>query len=179
MHLTRPRQLLEQSGTSRALLMTALCFGCGEAAPPAPSALVCASGMHWRLGDQESPVMHPGMSCNSCHAEHGAELFAVAGTVYAADAPEDADDCFGLGSASVVISDANGMVFTFTSNASGNFSADPEDVAIALPYRAKVIVGADERAMETPQSSGDCNACHTAAGANGASGRILAPLQGK
>ena len=46
---------------------------------------------------------------------------------------------------------------------------------LALPYRAKVVVGGRERVMLTPQTNGDCNACHTQAGAEGAPGRIIVP----
>jgi hypothetical protein len=46
---------------------------------------------------------------------------------------------------------------------------------LQTPYTAKVIVDGLERAMVTPQVSGDCNACHTEAGANGAPGRVRTP----
>jgi hypothetical protein len=45
---------------------------------------------------------------------------------------------------------------------------------IALPYRARVV-RADGGVVEmrTPQTNGDCNACHTVSGLNSAPGRIV------
>ena len=40
---------------------------------------------------------------------------------------------------------------------------------------AKVVVNGIERAMVTPQTLGDCNACHTQNGLQGAPGRIIVP----
>ena len=44
-----------------------------------------------------------------------------------------------------------------------------------MPFTAKVTYQGRERAMTAPQTSGDCNGCHTQAGANGAPGRITLP----
>ena len=44
-----------------------------------------------------------------------------------------------------------------------------------MPFTAKVTHQGRERAMTTTQTSGDCNGCHTQAGANGAPGRITLP----
>ena len=41
-----------------------------------------------------------------------------------------------------------------------------------------VTRGAARRAMVGTVTNGDCNSCHTAAGANAAPGRILAPDSG-
>jgi hypothetical protein len=57
-------------------------------------------------------------------------------------------------------------------NGSGNFSSS---TTIRLPYTAKVIANGAERAMGTPQTNGDCNACHTQAGTMNAPGRIVVP----
>ena len=46
---------------------------------------------------------------------------------------------------------------------------------LELPFRAKVVFAGKERSMGTAQSTGDCNSCHTATGANGAPGRIVLP----
>lgn len=43
-----------------------------------------------------------------------------------------------------------------------------------MPYTAKVIRDGVESKMLTPQSNGDCNACHSVDGASGAPGRIVA-----
>ena len=57
-------------------------------------------------------------------------------------------------------------------NGAGNFFSE---MAVAKPYHAKIVTGASVRAMTAEQTSGDCNACHTPAGANGAPGRIVLP----
>ena len=71
---------------------------------------------------------------------------------------------------------ADGEVLTLTVNESGNFMFDQLELgAVAFPIQAKVVRGSEVRAMATPQMTGDCNSCHTAAGQKGAPGRILAP----
>jgi mono/diheme cytochrome c family protein len=47
---------------------------------------------------------------------------------------------------------------------------------LALPYTAKVVQNGKTRAMGAAQTSGDCNACHTPTGANGAPGRVTIPI---
>jgi mono/diheme cytochrome c family protein len=60
-------------------------------------------------------------------------------------------------------------------NAAGNFFQESM-TALSTPYTAKIIKGGKERAMTASQTTGDCNTCHTAEGANGAPGRLLLPL---
>ena len=43
------------------------------------------------------------------------------------------------------------------------------------PFHAKVVAGGVQHLMVGSVTSGDCNACHTSAGINGAPGRILTP----
>jgi|GEM_PF-2177453 len=136
-----------------------------------PSAL-CSSGQLWTQGNQESPVMKPGGDCISCHRSYNeGPLYAVAGTVMGAF--DDQDDCAGVQAVTVQITGADGVVTTLLTNAAGNFSSH---AVIATPFTAKVI-GSDgsERAMMTPQTQTNCMTCHTAQGANGAPGRIVAP----
>jgi hypothetical protein len=64
-------------------------------------------------------------------------------------------------------------VTTLNANAAGNFYI--EKGTLSTPYTAKVVSGSKTRAMSAAQTVGDCNTCHTAAGANGAPGRILMP----
>ncbi len=74
----------------------------------------------------------------------------------------------------VIITDANGVEQPpIPVTGGGNFNA--RWTTLAMPYRAKVVVGDSERVMLTPQTSGDCNACHTQSGAQGARGRIILP----
>ncbi len=124
--------------------------------------------------------MHPGRACVDCHRSRGrGPLYTIAGTVYATG--HDPDDCFGAdggGMAVVEITDATGAVTRLTPNAipvlgsAGNFFSS---AAIATPYTARVLYQGRVRAMLTPQTSGDCNSCHTAAGTTGAPGRIALP----
>ncbi len=149
-------------------------LGChGGGASNDGGALVCASGQSWRLGDQPTQVMHPGTSCNGCHQARQIFTFSIAGTVFAA--PHEPDDCFGYGGATVEVTGADGTVFSLTSDVSGNFLVEAADATVALPLRARVINGGAVRQMMAAQMSGDCNSCHTQAGANGAPGRIQIP----
>jgi len=140
----------------------------------------CSSDRYWTLGEVESPLMHPGAACLACHAKVVGEdiqgQFAIAGTVY--PTAHEVDDCYGAPGPDlkVVINAADGEVLTLTVNESGNFMFDQLELgAVAFPIQAKVVRGSEVRAMATPQMTGDCNSCHTAAGQKGAPGRILAP----
>ena len=123
--------------------------------------------------------MHPGQACIDCHTrgvrgERGPR-FTLAGTVFASG--HEPNDCNGVNGkaegASVEITDANGRVTRINVNAAGNFYL--EQVPLASPYTARVSYQGRTRSMVTPQTSGDCNSCHTQSGANGAPGRIALP----
>lgn len=144
-----------------------------------PDAMVgCASGVTWKLGNQKSPLMHPGLACNACHSVMGGPNLSIAGTVY--KAPHDVNDCNGAApppTIIVTITDAKGKVVNATVNAAGNFDVPRQNGAqrLTAPYSAKLSDGVKTRAMVGKVTSGDCNSCHTAAGINGAPGRILVP----
>lgn len=142
----------------------------GEGPGGLTSAGPCVTGT--RFVGSEGALMRPGEACIGCHAQQGGEapVFSIAGTVY--PAPHENSDCTGVSGIQVVVTDANGQVLTLTTNSSGNFFSI---AAVAMPFQAKVVRGTNERAMGVTQSTGDCNSCHTPAGANGAPGRILAP----
>jgi hypothetical protein len=160
-----------------ALLLTAsglaACSGGGNANdPPA----VCSTNETWTRGDHGSSLMHPGGECISCHVDQGeGPQFAIAGTVMGAT--NDDTNCNGVSGISVEITDKNGQKTILTTNAAGNFHTDEDGkgVNIAFPVTAKVIANGKERAMTTPQSSGDCNTCHGAVGSSGAPGRLVVP----
>jgi mono/diheme cytochrome c family protein len=118
--------------------------------------------------------MNPGQACIACHtAEREGPRFAIAGTVYPTG--HEPDGCNGSsGGIQVVITDANGTAYTLTPNSAGNFYLQSAP-GLALPYTAVVVQGGATRAMTEPQTSGDCNTCHTEAGAEGAPGRIVGP----
>ena len=73
----------------------------------------------------------------------------------------------------VITDDKGKSLITITVASRGNFGMILS--GLALPYRAKVVVGNHERVMLTPQTNGDCNACHTQAGSQGAQGRVIVP----
>ena len=56
----------------------------------------------------------------------------------------------------------------------GNFSLASE-APIAFPITAEIHSGGKILKMNAPVTSGDCNACHTTLGANGAPGRLVGP----
>ena len=136
-----------------------------------PNAPVCTSMKTWTQGDSGSSLMHPGRACITCHASRGAPTFTIAGTLF--PTAHEPDDCDGAsGSARVVIVDAKGVTLTLTPNSAGNFYSS---TAITKPYKASIVDGQNVRAMGGAQTTGDCNSCHTVAGANGAPGRIMTP----
>jgi hypothetical protein len=137
----------------------------------------CVSGVQWTRGEQESPEMHPGRSCIDCHAQGEGPKFLLAGTVFTQ--LTEPDDCYGVQGVTVTITDAKKQVITLTSNASGNFfyggRGPNRDAAVTFPISVKLTFKGKTRVMESQQSIGTCNACHTAKGENGAPGRIIAP----
>jgi hypothetical protein len=89
--------------------------------------------------------------------------------------PTDAE-AVELTQARVVVTDADGRALTLTVTPTGNFAwGDNGSRAVAFPVTAKVLYRDKERAMLTPQRSGDCNGCHTEQGSEGAPGRIALP----
>jgi hypothetical protein len=135
---------------------------------------ICTSGATWTGGNRESPLMNPGTACIQCHnTGNEAPRFSIAGTVY--PTVHEPDLCNGAAPSAgvqVVITGADGQTVTLALNAAGNFFTQ---IAVAMPYRAKVTTATGQRAMTAAQTSGDCNGCHTASGANGAPGRIMVP----
>jgi hypothetical protein len=112
-------------------------------------------------------TMRPGDTCQGCHT------FNITGTVYPTG--HEPTYCDGLGDQSVTVrvSDAAGRVIDVTPDTVGNFFYQG---AITYPFTAKVMRGASERPMNTPQSNGECDTCHTATGLVGAPGRIVPPV---
>jgi hypothetical protein len=130
----------------------------------------CLSGMKWTGGDEGSPEMHPGRSCVDCHATGEGPRFTIAGTVYRQLG--EPNDCYGAAGVVVQVTDARGKVLRLTTNLAGNFFAR---AAVSFPLSAKVLFKGRESGMATRQQTGNCARCHTAEGANGAPGRIVAP----
>lgn len=127
----------------------------------------------WTGGERESPLMHPGMSCISCHAKGEGPRFQAAGTAYSRlDAK---DDYYGVKGARVELTDSKGVTVKLVTNEAGNFFSGRRDPRLAFPVSVKVFGPTGENQMGSPAPLGDCASCHTAKGANGAPGRIIAP----
>jgi hypothetical protein len=158
---------------------------CGgvDAGPPDPAFQgnpTCASGQTtpYVPDPEASPIdpanMNPGMACVACHG--GEPAFNIAGTVFATGKVTDLclpPTTTDLSQAQVIITDANGTEHTLKVNSVGNFHSGFSP--IATPYTAKVVYQGKTRAMVASQTSGDCNACHTAGGTSGAPGRVAIP----
>jgi hypothetical protein len=142
----------------------------GGAPDPFAGPHVCTSGVYSSV--QEGATMQPGDACISCHANSGeAPRYSIAGTVYPTGHEPSMCQAAGVAGAQVAIADSQGT-HIYSVNSVGNFAGSD---AIATPFRAELRYAGKVRAMATPQTSGDCNACHTENGAQGAPGRILLP----
>jgi hypothetical protein len=133
----------------------------------------CVSGKFWQRGDDGSDQMHPGRACNACHQLNDGPNLRIAGTVF--HAGHEPDDCDGVSpppQLTVIITDAKNKTYRLSVNQAGNFLTENK---VNLPIRAQVTDGKNTRKMNGSVTSGDCNSCHTVAGANGAPGRIMAP----
>jgi hypothetical protein len=97
----------------------------------------------------------------------------VAGTIYRK--LDEPTDCYGVPGVVVELTDAKGQVVTLTSNRAGNFMLRVRGQTLAMPFTARVKLKGQQSEMGTPQSTGNCASCHTAQGANGAPGRVVAP----
>jgi len=132
---------------------------------------VCTSGTTWTGGNHESPLMHPGGACITCHtSSREAPRLQIGGTVYPTG--HEPNDCNGATSASVEVTDAQGKVTTLPVNAAGNFFTTSP---IAFPIHVAVVADGKRRSMNSSPPTGNCNSCHTQDGANMAPGRIALP----
>jgi hypothetical protein len=131
----------------------------------------CTSNQMWTRGDLGDEAMHPGRACISCHTTNNGPAFGVGGTVFPTG--HEPDDCDGVSTGvTVIITDATGKSTTLVPNSAGNFYSRS---TFTKPIHAKVVRNGVERVMNDSQENGDCNFCHTQAGANGAPGRIVEP----
>jgi hypothetical protein len=128
---------------------------------------VCTSGTFWADQSPASALMNPGEACIACHSKTGGPPYVLAGTVY--PTLHEPDDCNGATNVSVLIIDATGTTHTIPVNAAGNFT---RVTTLPMPYRAMIVRGSSVSQMNTPQTDGDCNGCHSG---SSALGRVLAP----
>lgn len=145
----------------------------GASSDPLNATPICTSMTTWNNGNRGSASMNPGLACISCHQSGEGPSFNIAGTVYpTGHEPDRCNSAVGTAGAQIVITGADGKVVTLTPNGVGNFYSSS---AIKTPYQAKVTYQGRERQMATPQSTGDCNSCHTQNGSMMAPGRITVP----
>ncbi len=144
-----------------------------------PITLVCTSGKTTSGG--EGPTMDPGRACIACHGSTS-RTGTFAGTIY--PSLHEKDDCVGdsLSTIRIAVQDNAGHNVVMAPNSSGNFCSNAyrctvisSSGTVTMPYTVTVTNGSSSVSMTTPQTSGDCNSCHTALGTNGAPGRIVAP----
>jgi hypothetical protein len=151
-----------------------------EGAGASTSVAVCSSNVYWKDLDKGSELMRPGGKCNNCHdKDTRSPNYAVAGTVY--PTLHEPDECNGVGGAmseagvaevAVVITDSSGRQLPpIAVNKVGNFYL----VDVLKPFNVKVVSKGKENKMVMQAPHGDCNACHTQTGAEGAPGRIMVP----
>ena len=134
----------------------------------------CTSGQAWIAGESESPLMKPGGNCIGCHADRAeGPRYEVAGTVFGA--LDEPDDCGGVSGVTVILEGAEGGTLRLDTNAAGNFFAKSGTADLVTPVYARVEGLGGTTQMQSELSAFNCASCHTAQGANGAPGRILAP----
>ena len=122
--------------------------------------------------DKNNELMAPGQNCLACHAPGGAASevpFTAAGTVFGS---ATADTGSGLAGVTVIITDANQVDTTLTTNAAGNFFTR---TPLALPLKKAAVVRNALRTEMSGTPEGACNRCHTQPPSGGASGRIHMP----
>lgn len=117
-------------------------------------------------------TMAPGTACGTCHLAIGKPLY-ISGTVYPSF--HEPDLCLGVTDVQLELVDKNGATHTLPVNSSGNFLDQDILQLWPSPWAVAVVRGSARRPMVGTVTNGDCNSCHTAAGANGAPGRIVAP----
>jgi mono/diheme cytochrome c family protein len=147
----------------------------------------CTSNKQWTGGNTANPNMNPGEACIFCHVNNPTRenQFYFAGTIYPTS--HEPDDCYGKApppELTVTITDsrtnAGGQprpqTFTMKANEAGNFFLPVRgNIRPVAPFSVSISDGTKTRVMPVKAPNGDCNACHTVQGSNGAPGRILAP----
>jgi mono/diheme cytochrome c family protein len=154
------------------VLLTNACTTPGDSAETGSNqdTAACSSGEEWTRGNDGSSQMNPGEDCVACHASGEGPNYTLAGTVMGDY--DDPDDCNGVGDVVVRVIDADDNVLELTTNSAGNFYTNDK---IAPPYTIELEHNGATSSMASAQSEGGCASCHTAAGAEGAPGRIVAP----
>jgi hypothetical protein len=140
----------------------------GDAATPTN----CTIGAAGAIALIPAETMAPGTACAGCHLAIGKPLY-IAGTVY--PTYHEPDLCLGVTGVEVEIVDKSGASHLLAVDSSGNFLDQGAAATYPQPWKAAVLRGSARRDMISTVTSGDCNSCHTAAGANAAPGRVIPP----
>jgi hypothetical protein len=151
--------------------------GSPDAGQTGPQPTTCASNSFYVPNGDGSSRMDPGQACVACHTVQSQEnAFFFMGTVF--PAYHEQNNCYAppVSGGTVEILDSTGVVrYTLAPNSAGNFFQSSYSAGLSLPYTARVTANGATLTMTTPQTSGDCNSCHTEQGSNGAPGRIVWP----
>ena len=135
----------------------------------------CTLGAAGAIAVIPTETMAPGTACVACHLAIGKPIY-LAGTVY--PTYHEADLCLGVTNVQVEIVDSMGASHLLPVNSSGNFLDQDIFSLWPSPWTVAVVRGNAKRPMVGTVTNGDCNSCHTAAGANAAPGRIVPPDPG-
>ena len=121
--------------------------------------------------------MQPGRPCRACHQLDAPQVaYFFAGTAFPAFHEQDLCNSPPPPGARVeILDDAGQVTLTLNPDAVGNFESLNTLAGVPVPYTARLIANGLARAMTTPQTSGDCNGCHTEQGAHVAPGTIDPP----
>lgn len=129
------------------------------------------------LGDEApgvdpGPTHRPGQPCLLCHDGTSAPKWSVAGTIYGVLGSSSP-----LQNAKVALTDANGSVYTATSNEVGNFWVDDSHWSPTYPVHVAVSLGNVTSTMTTIIGrDGSCAGCHADPASRISVGRVyLAP----
>ena len=125
--------------------------------------------------------MNPGLACRGCHLgesfqNQNPSRASEPGTVF--PSVREADLCAATVPDDTVVEilDAQDVVqLGLKVNAAGNFRSRSTGAGLTLPYKARVRSGGKVNTMGSAQMNGDCNACHTVNGLNGAPRRVFFP----
>ena len=83
--------------------------------------------------------------------------------------------CLGVTNVTIELVDANNATHSLPVDSSGNFLDQDILELWPSPWTIAVVKGSLRRPMVETVTNGDCNSCHTAAGASAAPDRILTP----
>lgn len=150
---------------------------CGSL-PAKPLPTTCMSQSFWTQGETGNEQMLPGRACRACHHIEAPEVeYFFAGTVFPAFHEQDLCNAPPPANARIeILDDSTGAVtLTLMPDAAGNFTSLQSSPGVPLPYRARLVSGGVAREMTRPQTSGDCNGCHTEQGTHVAPETVDAP----